>query len=297
MRVDFMLAAVRTAEERDEQQPEHVERGQPGGGDAHREQVRMMEHDRRIEIGVLGEEARQREDARDRERADQEGPEGEGQLGRQPAHLADVLFAAERVDHDARGHEQQRLEERVGHEVEDAGGVGADADRHDHIADLAHRRVREHALDVELDAADGRREQRGDAADDRDDLRRRRRVVVDGMRARDEIDARGHHGRGVDERAHRRRAFHRVGQPCLQGQLRRFRHRADEQPDADPGERGRARARRVAEHVLIRDAAEVRVHQEDGDHDADVADDVHDERFARREHRDAALVVKADEQV
>ena len=51
--------------------------------------------------------------------------------------------------------------------------------------------------------------------------------------ARHHEDAGGHHGRGVDQRGDRRRAFHRVGQPDVQRKLRRLAHGADEQADAD----------------------------------------------------------------
>ncbi len=37
----------------------------------------------------------------------------------------------------------------------------------------------------------------------------------------------------MDQRRHWRRAFHRIRQPCVQEQLRRFPHRADEQQDSN----------------------------------------------------------------
>ena len=43
----------------------------------------------------------------------------------QSAHVAHVLFTAERVDHGAGAEEEQRLEEGVRHQVEDAGGKRA----------------------------------------------------------------------------------------------------------------------------------------------------------------------------
>ena len=39
--------------------------------------------------------------------------------------------------------EQQRLEERVRHQVEDRAGVGRNAERHGHVAELRQRRVRD----------------------------------------------------------------------------------------------------------------------------------------------------------
>ena len=91
------------------------------------------------------------------------------------AHLADVLLVGERVDDDAGAHEQQRLEERVRGEVEDAGPVRAEADADEHVGDLAHRRVRDDALDVGLRERDqAGHQQAGDA--DRDDQRAGRRA-------------------------------------------------------------------------------------------------------------------------
>ena len=94
-------------------------------------------------------------------------------LGGEPAHLPEVLLPAEAVDDAARAEEEQRLEEGVGDEVEDAGGVGAHPDADEHVAELADRGVGEHALDVGLDEADGGGEDRGEAADPRHHLERR----------------------------------------------------------------------------------------------------------------------------
>ena len=52
----------------------------------------------------------------------------------------------------------------------------ADAHRQEHVAELRHRRVREHALDVVLHQADRAGHQRRRRADDRDDRQRLRRV-------------------------------------------------------------------------------------------------------------------------
>ena len=103
---------------------------------------------------VLAEEPGQRRHAGNRERADQERPVGDRQVLLQPAHVPQVLLAGERVNDRAGSEEQQRLEERVRVEMEDAGGVRADAHRQEHVAELRHRRVREHALDVVLHQAD-----------------------------------------------------------------------------------------------------------------------------------------------
>ena len=51
--------------------------------------------------------------------------------------------------------------------------------------------------------------------------------------ARDHEDAGRHHRCSMDQRGDRRRTFHRVRQPDVQGHLRRLTHRTDEQADAD----------------------------------------------------------------
>ena len=87
------------------------------------------------------------------------------------AHVAHVLLAAHGVDHRAGAEEEQGLEERVREQVEDRDPVRADAERQEHVAELADRRVRQHALDVVLHQRDGGGEDRGERADGRDDRR------------------------------------------------------------------------------------------------------------------------------
>ena len=64
-------------------------------------------------------------------------------------------------------------------------------------------------------------------------VERRRRQLEQRRQARDHEDAGGHHGRGMDQRGDRRRAFHRVRQPGVEQELRRLAHRAHEQQQAD----------------------------------------------------------------
>ena len=232
----------RAAEEREPQQPEHVERRQQRGRRGHREEQRRAAAaagEREPEDLVLGEESGERRDAGDGGGRNGEGREGHGNPAREPAHLADVLLAAERVDHAARAEEQARLEERVRVEMEDRHAVRADAQRHEHEAELRDRRVREHLLDVGLHDGDRRREESGERADRGDHRARLRRVQIDAGHARDQIHAGGHHRRRVDQRRHRCRAGHRVRQPDVQRDLRRLARRADEQQDADEARRHR----------------------------------------------------------
>ena len=137
------------------------------------------------------------------------------------------------MDDDPGGHEEERLEEGVRHQVEEPGAVRAEADADEHVADLAHRRVRDDALDVRLDERDSPATSERHGAEDA-------REVVDvdassksGVRAGDQVDAGGDHRRRVDEGADRGRALHRVREPRVERDLRRLGHGAAEEPERD----------------------------------------------------------------
>ena len=101
------------------------------------------------------------------------------------------------VDHRARAHEQQALEERVRDQVEQAGHPAADAQGQHHVAQLADRRIGEHPFDVGgRDGDRGRDEQRdaADVGDDQQNFGRENRKET----AR-QVHARGHHRGRVDQ--------------------------------------------------------------------------------------------------
>ena len=79
------------------------------------------------------------------------------------------------VDHRAGAEEEQRLEQAVREQVEEAGGREARADRRHHVAELRDGGVGEHALDVVLHAREHRGQQRRERADPRDDQQHVRR--------------------------------------------------------------------------------------------------------------------------
>ena len=133
--------------------------------------------------------------------------------------------------------EQQRLEEGMRDEVEHRGLIGRDAGRKEHVAELRAGRIGDDFLDVVLRHADAGGEDAGGAADHHDEAERDRRILEHRRQARHHEHARRHHRRGMDQGRDRRRAFHRVGQPGVQADLRRFAHRADEQKDAGDGQR------------------------------------------------------------
>ena len=290
------------AEEGQEEEPEHVERGETRGERTDRPERVVPGAPSVGEDLVLTEEAGETGRAGDRERADEERPPRDRHLFAESAHLAHVLLAAHSVDDAARAEEEQRLEERVRHHVEDRGRERADAERKHHEAELAHRRVREHLLDVGLHQGDRRREERGRRADDRHDLERERAREEHDVEARDHVDARGHHRRGVDQGGDRCRSRHGVGQPDVERQLRRLAGGADEEEERDR----RRRLRREQVHVLL-DVRDVETdgtvrrraprQEEQAENEPEVADAVHHERFLAGGGVLVLLVPEPDEQV
>ena len=124
------------AVERQKHKPAHVDRRQQRRKGAGRPEDAVSFGEGLEEQLVLAEEAGQEGEARQRERPDDERPVGQRQVLLQPAHVADVLFTRERVNHGTRHKEQERLEERMGIDMEDAGAIGADTHGHEHVAQL-----------------------------------------------------------------------------------------------------------------------------------------------------------------
>ena len=194
------------------------------------------------------------------------------------------------------GEEEQRLEERVRHQVEHRARVRAEARADEHVADLRHRRVGDHALDVGLDERDqpGHQERRG--AEPGGEILDHVRVLEQRMAAHDQVDAGGDHRRRVDEGADRRRAFHRVRKPGVERDLRRLRDGAAEQAERDQV-RDRAAVRRGGEHAGVVELPGVLDQQEERERHRRVAERVHHERLLRRRDRRRPLLVEADQQV
>ena len=213
-----------------------------------------------------------------------------------------------RDDHGTGREEQQRLEERVGHQVEDGGAVRRSPERYRHVAELRQGRIRHDALDVVLHDAEQAHEKRRDGTDDDDHGQRRRRELVERRHARHHEDTGRHHRGGMDQRRDRGRAFHGVRQPDVQRRLRRLAHRADEQEDADQRHRIPGSARkdldalrrdrlRLAEHGRV--IERTREHDDGGDaeDETEIADAIHQERLEVGEDRRLALVPEADQKV
>ena len=168
------------------------------------------------------------------------------------------------MDHRAGRQEQQRLEERVRDQMENRGDVRADAAREKHEAELRDGGIRQHTLDVGLDQADRGRKQRGGGADHADQQQCVRRHVVDRMVPHHHIDAGGHHGGRMDQRADRCRAFHGIRQPGVQGKLRGLADGADQETDRNGRGRAGIEPRGLSEDIRVIQRAEGRKHEKDG---------------------------------
>ena len=146
-----MAARVRPSEERDEDHAKHVEGRQQRGQRQHQERAHQVRLPHAAEHRFLGVEARERRHPGQREGPDHEDDCRLWHRPEQPAHPEDVV-RADGVDHRTGGEEQERLEEAVREQVQEAGARRAGARGGHHVSELRDRRVREHALDVALDA-------------------------------------------------------------------------------------------------------------------------------------------------
>ena len=118
-------------------QPVHVERGQQRGSqaqDVEDHSAAPGRPERRVQYGILAEEARQERKARDGVGADRHHHPGALDLVLQPAHLPHVLLAQHRMDDRARPQEQEGFEAGVRGNVEHAGGEITHAAGKEHIA-------------------------------------------------------------------------------------------------------------------------------------------------------------------
>ncbi len=103
---------------------------------------------------VFREEAGEGKDTGDGQRRDQHRLIGGRNALTQIAHVAHVLLATQGMNHRTGTEEEQRLEECVSEDVEDARGKGSDAERQEHVSQLRDGGVGEHALDVVLHQSD-----------------------------------------------------------------------------------------------------------------------------------------------
>ncbi len=122
----------------------------------------------------------------------------------------------------------------------------------------------------------------------------------DRVAAGDHVDARGDHGGRVDEGGDRGGTGHGVGEPDVQGELRRLADRPDEEQQGDGGEVGGVPDRvglDEGEHAGEVNGAEDLEGEEDRQEEAEVADAVDDERLLPCRGAPVLLEVEADQQV
>ena len=164
--------------------------------------------------GFLGEEAGERRDRGEREQRDGDRPVGVRDAPGQAAHPGHggQRVGAGGVDDHARAEEEQGLERAVRDEVEDGGAAVADGQGAEHVAELADRRVGQHALDVVLGQRGQPRADHGDRGHHGEHDQRGGGGGEDREETGHEIDAGRHHRRGVDQR--RDRASGRPSRPA-----------------------------------------------------------------------------------
>ena len=185
--------------------------------------------------------------------------------------------------------------------MEDRGGEaeqGAGAKAREHVAQLADRGVGEHPFEIVLDRPDEGGHQRRRGPDDRHHRERPGAGGKKRCRSRDQVDARCHHRRRMNQGAGRRGALHRIGQPDVQRQLRALAAGRQQEEQADrSAHRAADIARRIGQpglsenarhdHAIGRDGvveverAVAHPEQEDRDGEAKVADAVHEEGLLR----------------
>src|SRR6476646_1390403 len=118
-----MVASI-FSEECHEVRAEHIEGGETGRKSAHPEHPGRMRVGRG-QNGVLTEESGEARESRNGETGNTKREEGNGHCLSQAAHVAQILFTREAVDHAARAEEEQGLKESVRHQVKNAGGISA----------------------------------------------------------------------------------------------------------------------------------------------------------------------------
>ena len=284
---------------------EHVERRQ-AGDPGHHPPHHGAEGEARRQDLVLREETAQGPDARDGQAGDEERRMRHGHVSAQAAH-GRHLVGVHGMDDAPGAEEQQRLEHGVREEVEHRGhvpqsarmgiGRGADAQRHDHEADLRNGTERQHTLDVALHAGhDGGIKRRKGPDIGRPVQHLGRIADKEREHARHEVDARHDHRRGMDQRRHGRRALHGVGQPDMQrehGALARTadEHQPQRQRDHRTGGSQQLHVGREGERPGI-----VPV-EEDADEEPQVGEARHDKRLLRGRDRLLLRVIETDEQV
>ena len=162
--------------------------------------------------------------------------------------------------------------------MKDSGRVRADPDSHEHETELADGGIGQHFLDVSLGDSGGGGYERSGQPHPGQQIQHP--AVGYGQQRIDphqQIDACGHHRGGVNEGGHGRGAGHSIWQPHIQRKLRRLSCRSQHQQKHDGRGGGGGHNRSVGEDVGVAERAERAESQEDGHHEAEIADTVGDE--------------------
>ncbi len=223
---------------------------------------------------LLGQVAVERRNARHRQRRDGGDGEGDGHQVPQSAQPLDVAAMRLVVDN-ARGHEERRLECRVVDDVEDRHHrrrPGAKAQKHGDEAQMTDRREGQERLEIVLEKRDLGGHHHGDQAGRGHDPEPFRRARQHRPHPRHQEQPRLHHRRRMQIGRDRRRRGHRVRQPEMERELRRFGETAQEDQD----ERGQIHRARLDRLLLRQDHAQVMA-------SGDLAQDQHP-----RDHRQPA---------
>ncbi len=231
---------------------------------------------------------------------DDEAGVGQRQFFPQAAHLEDVLLVVAGNDDRTGCKEQQSLEESVSHQVEDRAFPGTDAQRQEHVTDLAHGRVGEDTLDIGLYQRCETCQHQRDAAHDADQVQNVRCQREQSMSPRDQVNARGNHGCCVDQCRNRGWTGHRVCQPGLQRQLCRFADSTTEQHQRcqhDPEIADLEVFRCLDQQFLHIECAQLLEQDEQADGHEHVADSRHDKRLECCVTVVAVAVIETDQQV
>ena len=244
------LLAAPIAEENVGHLAGHVKGGQQHAKDQHVE--RRPGHAPvlgRLQNAVLAPEAgeEQRKPAQ-RQHSDRIGDKGQRHINLEPAHTPDVLLSVAAVNHGPRAQEQKRFEKGVGNQMEDAYRNAAHAEAGHHVAELRDGGVSQNALDVVLRHGDQRGKDCRRSTNPGDHRQRRRGSAGQraGLHQRidsgDQVNARSHHGRRVNQGGNRRRAFHGVRQPHMQRKLAALARRPGKDQQADRARGGQPSA-------------------------------------------------------
>ena len=221
--------------------------------------------------------------------------------GPQPPQPTDVhvRMLPDRMEDVPSAQEQERLEQRVGCQVEHRRGEGAVAQGEHHEPDLANRGIGQDPFQVRRRQGHCGPHHRRDEPDGNDEFPCTRRSLEKGQHPRYQIDPCHDHRSGVYQGTHGSGAFHGVGEPDVERELRRLPHRAEEDQDGAQGHNAAAQLPCLDRLQNGRDmeSAQLVVQQQDPHQQPNVSDARRDERLLRCLRRRPPLVPETYQQV